>query len=295
MTEEFMKANPEKYYFNFREIILQAVPEYVNKDIEEALKKLTDSEDFSEKQKRKIIKENENLYYDPTQKKIKKAMKNLGFDTDLYKDENNHYKIPIIFAEMIYILAKNLASNSAKGSFASRLISNDLKKPTPKEKKNFINDVFEELKKDYPHIASKATEMQKELLYPYNKIKQIENVIKDLNTIKNSIEIPLISFDEKIYDKWDNIFSNMRKDIDNKEYYDYILNHPGHQLIQQFYSLSTTTPLLQYNEELEKSIKNVENSIKKLSKEIEKANVFGETTAKNHLIYVYSSKELPNK
>lgn len=26
MTEEFMKANPEKYYFNFKEIIVQTLP-----------------------------------------------------------------------------------------------------------------------------------------------------------------------------------------------------------------------------------------------------------------------------
>lgn len=292
MTEEFMKANPEKYYFNFKEIIIQTLPKSYKERIKKEIEFATNITHFeSEKYNPATIIENE--YCDPLQRKVKKVMENLGVNIEKYKDQKGNYKIPILFAEMIYVLTKAFSENTSKNSFASYLFNNKFKLSSPDNKKELINSTFEEFKKDYPHISEKANKMQMEFMYPYNKIDTLNNYITQLTDIKNSIETPIIGYDEVIYNKWDDFFNNLRGDIKNTEYYDYIINHPGHQLLQQFYSLSGTTEILLYDEELEKSLKRIEKNIKQLEKELNRVIEYSKLKHNNHSLYVYLPEEQP--
>lgn len=227
------------------------------------------------------------------QRKVKKVMENLGINIEKYKDQKGNYKIPILFAEMIYVLAKTFSENTSKNSFASYLFKNEFELPSTDDKKELINSTFEELKKDYPHISEKANKRQMEFMYPYNKIDTLNNCITQLTDIKNSIETPIIGYDEAVYNKWDDFLNYLRDDIKNTEYYDYIINLPGHQLLQHFYSLSGTTEILLYDEELEKALKRIEKNIKQLEKEFNKVIEYSKLKHKNHSLYMYLTEEQP--
>jgi len=292
MTEEFMKANPEKYYFNFKEIIVQTLPKSYRERIEKEIEFATNVTPF-ESEKRNPATTIENEYCDPMQRKVKKVMENLGINIEKYKDQKGNYKIPILFAEMIYVLAKTFSENTSKNSFASYLFKNEFELPSTDDKKELINSTFEELKKDYPHISEKANKMQIEFMYPYNKINKIKEYIKHLEKIQNSIGIPMIGYDEILYNKWDDFFNNLRDDIKDTEYYDYIINHPGHQLLQHFYSLSGTTEILSYDEELEKALKRIEKNINQLEKELNRVIEYSKLKHNNHSFYLYLTEEQP--
>lgn len=292
MTEEFMKANPEKYYFNFKEIIVQTLPEYYKQRIKKEIEFATNKTPF-ESEKHNPATTIENEYCDPLQRKVKKVMENLGVNIEKYKDQKGNYKIPILFAEMIYVLAKTFSENTSKNSFASYLFKNEFELPSPDDKKELINSTFEELKKDYPHISEKANIMQMEFMYPYNKIETIKEYIEHLKKIQNSIGMPMIGYDEILYNTWSDIFNNSKDGIENEELYDYIINHPGHQLLQQFYSLNGTTEILLYDEELEKSLKRIEKNIKQLEKELNRVIEYSKLKHNNHSLYVYLTEEQP--
>jgi len=292
MTEEFMKANPEKYYFNFKEIIVQTLPKSYRERIEKEIEFATNVTPF-ESEKRNPATTIENEYCDPMQRKVKKVMENLGINIEKYKDQKGNYKIPILFAEMIYVLAKTFSENTSKNSFASYLFKNEFELPSTDDKKELINSTFEELKKDYPHISEKANKMQIEFMYPYNKFDKIKEYIKHLEKIQNSIGIPMIGYDEILYNKWDDFFNNLRDDIKDTEYYDYIINHPGHQLLQHFYSLSGTTEILSYDEELEKALKRIEKNINQLEKELNRVIEYSKLKHNNHSFYLYLTEEQP--
>lgn len=292
MTEEFMKANPEKYYFNFKEIIVQTLPKSYRERIEKEIEFATNVTPF-ESEKHNPATTIENEYCDPMQRKVKKVMENLGINIEKYKDQKGNYKIPILFAEMIYVLAKTFSENTSKNSFASYLFKNEFELPSTDDKKELINSTFEELKKDYPHISEKANKMQIEFMYPYNKFDKIKEYIKHLEKIQNSIGIPMIGYDEILYNKWDDFFNNLRDDIKDTEYYDYIINHPGHQLLQHFYSLSGTTEILSYDEELEKALKRIEKNINQLEKELNRVIEYSKLKHNNHSFYLYLTEEQP--
>ena len=110
MNEGFIKQNSGNYYFNKDEIITQLCPKY---------------EDIS------VFKSRINQI-------LPDVLKNLHIDIKVFKERNNKYRIPILFAEIIYIIVKEATNDSSKNSFVSKLKNNKFEELSFNDKVTFI-------------------------------------------------------------------------------------------------------------------------------------------------------------
>lgn len=259
MTEEFMKANPEKYYFDYKELILQSLTEY----------------------------ETAETFYERIQKVLPKCLKNLQIDIKLFETSHKRYKIPILFAEIIYIIVREAAKDSSTNSFVSLLKNNKFNKLSFDNKLKFVTMVFDELKKDYPSHIEFIEKVEFNFLYPYYNVKDLMNFCYELNQIKKLIELPLIGYDDEINDFFHGLFTQVSEKVkeEYKEQYNKHIEHAGHQLVEQLWSLRGSTYLLLQDNELDECFEKIKSDIENLKQVLTRVQKESKEAHKNHLLY----------
>lgn len=259
MTEEFMRANPEKYYFDYKELILQCITEY----------------------------ETIETFYDRIQKVLPKCLKNLQIDIKLFETTHKRYEIPILFAEIIYIIVREAAKDSSTNSFVSLLKNNKFNKLSFDNKLKFIIMVFDELKKDYPTHIEVIEKVEFNFLYPYYNVKDLMNFKDKLCQIESLIELPLIGYDKEINDFFHGIFTQSEGKIEEKykEQYNKLIKHAGHQLAEQLWSLRGSTYLLLQDNELNECFEKLKADIENLKQVLTRVERESKEAHKNHLLY----------
>lgn len=259
MNKDFVKNNPNKYYYDYEEIISQC--NYYGED--------------------------SGPFYDRMYKIVSPALKNLNIDIKLFQVKDKQYQIPILFAEIIYIIVDSAAMNSRKNSFASKLKNNKFNDLSFDEKCIFIMSVFSELKKDYPEFEERIEKVEFDFLYPYYNVKDLMNFIGELKQIINMIDLPLIGYDNTIYNEIHSMFTEIGKGIDdnNKELYNNMINHAGHKLIEQLCALRGSTYLLMPDNELNECFETLKNDIEKLKLVVDRVRKESEEAHKNHIVY----------
>ena len=267
MTEEFMRENKEKTHFNYAEIINQVYPE-----------------EFSSN-------DNENEYYRTRMEIISKILKNLGIDMNIYEISYNKYEIPIHLAELIFVIAKWIEENgSYQNSTISYLKRNKLSNVSIDDKIAIISNYFDEIAKDYSAISPLCDFVKKDFLTPYFHYMSLDLIIDKLISIRNTIELPLISYNkcdtDKIKNEYDilskyaedtiEIFYNKKTDDKTVKYSTKIpitpLNGINRELAQFLFSLKGTSKILHNDVELDDCCFELAEAIEHLEKTLKKIN-----------------------
>lgn len=206
MDNNFMKDNRDRYTFGLEEILQQTCLKYNYeklKDYRDPCSPLYDSDEKT--QYLKILKN----YCDTQKHKVDLVLQTMGFSLSDYKCNKGNkgkicYEIPIIIAELIYVIAKE---DSARGSAVSKL-KNDNENLTSKEKLLFRQKLFEELKKDYLSNDNDSLQITSirnvcdEILGKHSYLQQVysklDSAVNQLETIKKRLYAPLIPYDKNL-------------------------------------------------------------------------------------------------
>lgn len=240
MKDDFIKKFPDKTYFAYDEILKQSISKGI---------KYT------------------NDYYKQKQEAINHILKNLNIDVSAFKQKDNKYYFPILFAEIIYIIAKDLENNPTKFSISSKLKRNKIEEISFDDRLSFMIEIFTELKKDYPSYKSIIDETACYFLYPYYNVKDLTICIEKLNDMIQNIELPLISYNPNqnklVHDflKTDQGKTFIENNIGE---YNSNTTKNEEQLIEQLLSIDSSKKIMIPTDELNEQIEKIKIEIDKL-------------------------------
>ncbi len=218
MNSDFMKENRFRKYFNLQEILEQANEMYDYN----LVKEYKDICNLKTAESEKYLKQLK-FYCDTKKKLVKKILSIFNIKLDKYKVGKN-YEIPILLAELIYVIA---TEESSDGSVLSKLNTNKENLLKYEEHIKFKEKLLEQVKQDYPEFSEDCDEILIQHHYLLNVYNQIDDILKkfkdNTGTIIKDLEedilkkmyAPFIPFDyelEKVVDFMDNVFSSDTKD-----------------------------------------------------------------------------------
>lgn len=240
MKGDFVKDFPDKTHFTYDEILKQSISDGI---------KYTGD------------------YYKQKQEAINHILKNLNIDVSAFKQKDNKYYFPILFAEIIYIIAKDLENNPTKFSITSKLKRNRIEELSFDDRLSFMIEIFTELKKDYPSYKSIIDETACYFLYPYYNVKDLTICIEKLNDMIQNIELPLISYNpnqNKLVHDFLKTDQGKKFIENNVQEYNSNISEYEEQLIEQLLSIDSSNKIMTPTDELDKQIEIIKNEIDKL-------------------------------
>lgn len=240
MKGDFVKDFPDKTHFTYDEILKQSISDGI---------KYTGD------------------YYKQKQEAINHILKNLNIDVSAFKQKDNKYYFPILFAEIIYIIAKDLENNPTKFSITSKLKRNRIEELSFDDSLSFMIEIFTELKKDYPSYKSIIDETACYFLYPYYNVKDLTICIEKLNDMIQNIELPLISYNpnqNKLVHDFLKTDQGKKFIENNVQEYNSNISEYEEQLIEQLLSIDSSNKIMTPTDELDKQIEIIKNEIDKL-------------------------------
>lgn len=240
MKGDFVKDFPDKTHFTYDEILKQSISDGI---------KYTGD------------------YYKQKQEAINHILKNLNIDVSAFKQKDNKYYFPILFAEIIYIIAKDLENNPTKFSITSKLKRNRIEELSFDDRLSFMIEIFTELKKDYPSYKSIIDETACYFLYPYYNVKDLTICIEKLNDMIQNIELPLISYNpnqNKLLHDFLKTDQGKKFIENNVQEYNSNISEYEEQLIEQLLSIDSSNKIMTPTDELDKQIEIIKNEIDKL-------------------------------
>ena len=244
-----MEQFPNKPYFSYEEILMQSI----SKGIEYT-----------------------SDYYKQKQEAINHILKNLNINVSAFKRKDNKYYFPVLFAEIIYIIAKDLENNPHKFSISSKLKRNKIEDISFDERLSFMVEIFKELKKDYPKYKSMIDETACYFLYPYYNAKDLAICAEKINNMIRDIELPLISYNPNQNKLIHNFLKTDqgKKFIENNiEKYDLNISEHEEQLIEQLLSIDSSDKIMTPTDKLNMQIEIVKTEIDKLQELLKESQV----------------------
>jgi len=203
MNDKYMSdsENRNKYYYNLDEILCQTCYTFdyekskLYRDRIEWEYRLIKSSDSPKLQKDKDdyfrILSN---HCDTKKKIVKSVLSQLGFDLDDYKD-GSHYKIPIMVAELIYIIANH---DSSRGTTLSNIHTKGVDSLNEKEKFILKRMLLNEVKKDFPELSTKCEKLLQLHEYMYLVRAEIGSMIQQLKIMQDKLYLPIIPYDSNV-------------------------------------------------------------------------------------------------
>lgn len=240
MNNKFMEKFPNKSYFSYEDILRQSITEGI---------KYTES------------------YYKQRQEAINHILQNLNIDVSDFKQKDNKYYFPVLFAEIIYIIAIDLEKNPTKFSISSKLKRNKIEEISFDDRLSFMIEIFTELKKDYPTYKSIIDETACYFLYPYYNVKDLNICIQKLNNMIQDIELPLISYNPDQNHKIHEFLKTDKGKVfiqNNIQEYNSNTTKMEEELIEQLLSIDSSNPIMIPTNELNEQIQKTKNEIDKL-------------------------------
>ncbi len=172
MKDGYVQNHPKKTIYSLREVIVQVMPD-------------NNSTQTTEN------------YYRHKIRLIEPVLKVLGVDINLYKTASNRYKIPVILAELIYVIALEAERNSSQDSNISFLKYEEFDKISIEDRMNLLVKFFDEIAKDFPELKPFCETSKYQYLTSYKYYIEIDMLIDKLKSVRDSINLPIITFDEK--------------------------------------------------------------------------------------------------